>query len=295
MTSDPANTPPTKTPDAATIDFDLACVRCGYDLSGLNATGHCPECNQQIVCSLAGRLLRFADPQWVAAVRRGVLTRIMYFAICFLLGVVLYSRGVGGGTRPVGETALFAAMTFLNLFATVWITDMDPAGTRSGPGARAQLCARLFSCSAVAFGSVALLAGPWSSWTYPLVLGSVLLAGGSILAELVYSKILARRIPNSRFLNREPILAWTMAVCWMVTSGLLVCLAFLPALGWSPRIGRGVLDRLVEGMIALVATSSVGLAACWVCCALIYISLANELGNEIEAGKLGEVRVRTPT
>ena len=57
------DTPP-ETPVISTIEFDLPCAICGYNLKGLSQAGTCPECGQAIA-----RTFRFdlthADPEWL--------------------------------------------------------------------------------------------------------------------------------------------------------------------------------------------------------------------------------------
>lgn len=45
-------------PSADTIDFDLACARCDYNVRGMPAGGACPECGQRILDSVAEQLRR---------------------------------------------------------------------------------------------------------------------------------------------------------------------------------------------------------------------------------------------
>ncbi|MHC4108753.1 MAG: hypothetical protein ACYSTY_11770, partial [Planctomycetota bacterium] len=49
------------------------CVKCGYDLSGLDPGGSCPECGAPVAGALRGDLLSAADPSWLRSVHRGVL------------------------------------------------------------------------------------------------------------------------------------------------------------------------------------------------------------------------------
>ena len=53
------------------IGEDLPCVRCGYNLRGLDVTGTCPECGGPVEASRSGDLLRFADVGWLTRIFRG--------------------------------------------------------------------------------------------------------------------------------------------------------------------------------------------------------------------------------
>jgi hypothetical protein len=52
----PAATRPAVAEEPAPMDYDLSCVRCGYNLRGLFASGRCPECGAPIVTSLLAML-----------------------------------------------------------------------------------------------------------------------------------------------------------------------------------------------------------------------------------------------
>lgn len=63
------------------LDRDLSCCRCGYSLRGLAREGNCPECGQSVWDSLQQFTLAFADPAWLARLRRaGRLVSWVFFA-----------------------------------------------------------------------------------------------------------------------------------------------------------------------------------------------------------------------
>ena len=57
----------------STLDSELACGQCGYDLRGLPSTGDCPECGTPIRQTLAGEALEWASRPWQRRVRLGCL------------------------------------------------------------------------------------------------------------------------------------------------------------------------------------------------------------------------------
>lgn len=64
---------PTQTVSSpAELPSDIACIRCGYLLHGLESSGKCPECGLEIETTLSGGDLRRADPLWVGRVAAGV-------------------------------------------------------------------------------------------------------------------------------------------------------------------------------------------------------------------------------
>ena len=67
---------PAARPDPVDADgrivADVACIRCGYALTGLAASGTCPECGVEVIRSLAEDRIADADPAWLATVYRGL-------------------------------------------------------------------------------------------------------------------------------------------------------------------------------------------------------------------------------
>lgn len=66
-----------------TVDVDLPCVDCGYNLRTLAADAQCPECKAPVAASLDPNLLRYADSSWLATISRGLL----YIAVANLAAV----------------------------------------------------------------------------------------------------------------------------------------------------------------------------------------------------------------
>jgi hypothetical protein len=59
--------------DSEILATDWLCVRCGYNLRGLNRSGRCPECNTPIPRSLRTRYLAGSSHHWLRDVRDGAL------------------------------------------------------------------------------------------------------------------------------------------------------------------------------------------------------------------------------
>jgi len=62
---------------AATLDYDLRCCHCGYNLRTLSLDGRCPECAEPVHSSFQKFNLSLADPAWLDHLRRGVLLVIV--------------------------------------------------------------------------------------------------------------------------------------------------------------------------------------------------------------------------
>lgn len=70
---------------AGTLEVDISCTRCGYNLRSLATDGQCPECNASVSASLSADRLMFSEPAWLSGIARG-------------LTVILWSIVLGGGS-----------------------------------------------------------------------------------------------------------------------------------------------------------------------------------------------------
>ncbi len=56
--------PNSAAPPPITVDRDLPCLRCGYNLRGLDTSGQCPTCGEAIAPTVRGDWMATADPRW---------------------------------------------------------------------------------------------------------------------------------------------------------------------------------------------------------------------------------------
>lgn len=126
----------------ASINKNIPCESCGYNLRGLDPGGCCPECGLPIAESLRPERLLFADYRWLQRVAQGATvltvacTGLLVSVLLFSLATVAPLMGRAGG--------MSMATVFLVLFATVgllctlmclifvvgtwWVTVAEPAG-----------------------------------------------------------------------------------------------------------------------------------------------------------------------
>lgn len=71
-----------------TIDGDVPCHSCGYNLRTSPLTGKCPECSADVIHSLRTDSLAFADRKCLARIRLGILL-IFAFPLCDLVFSIL--------------------------------------------------------------------------------------------------------------------------------------------------------------------------------------------------------------
>lgn len=100
--------------DAASIETDIYCIRCGYNLRGLQRSSCCPECSMPVADSLRGDLLSHAAPDWLARIARG--------ASLILYGTILL---IGGFVAIILFSVVFSTLAFVSFPLIVFVL---PAG-----------------------------------------------------------------------------------------------------------------------------------------------------------------------
>jgi len=100
---------------------DLICRRCGYNLRGLAVERSCPECGTAIEWTLQGWKLRFANPQWVAALKRGAdalcwVSLLSLGQVALLVLAVLPNDGM-----LLPWIGWLAGITLLVLLRAIWL------------------------------------------------------------------------------------------------------------------------------------------------------------------------------
>ncbi len=159
-----AMSPPTST---EAIKYDLSCPRCGYNLRGLSPTGMCPECAQAIRFALREKLLRYADPNWIRAIRLGVVCEMswlvglpvmlivspinLWWSVvvavinCFLFSAAGFFLSASDSSST--PKIIFGALRIFTLFGLAgglgWILALTPFGA-SIPGSLCSIAALLF-------------------------------------------------------------------------------------------------------------------------------------------------------
>ena len=214
---DTAEMRPELTDGAGVIQLDVACRRCGYNVRGLHHEGRCPECGTAIGLSCYGDLLRFADPEWVETLVRGlglILWGILVMVVSVVLAIVLILV-----TR---QTWLGSALGTLGSLVGVWgtwiVTRADPSGIGEDRYVSDRRIVRISLCigmgqNALRFldESLALTANWHAAFLLTALLAGLVGVVGEF-ARLTYFGKLAVRVPNEALAKRAQTLRWVMAI-----------------------------------------------------------------------------------
>ncbi|MEM1423519.1 MAG: hypothetical protein AAGH64_05900 [Planctomycetota bacterium] len=76
-------------PAQTTVAFHCPCIRCRYDLFGIEVNGRCPECGTRVGASHQGPTLASADPAWLRTIARGQ-SRIAWASTVWTLAGALF-------------------------------------------------------------------------------------------------------------------------------------------------------------------------------------------------------------
>lgn len=189
-----------------TIDHDLSCMICGYNLRSLTPDGTCPECGADIARSTQGDLLKFADRGWVGSVYRGtclltladgllVICILAAIAYPFILLVPSAPSTSSTGAVTISIILRVCSMTAIVLmFVGVWlITKQEPRVSLTEQATSNRLVARAaVALLFVLYGLTVALSGPWRTAAW-LLLMIAFLAG--LCSCLKHLELIGRRLP----------------------------------------------------------------------------------------------------
>lgn len=238
--------PNVKLDAAGCVAQDIICVKCGYNLRGLQPEGICPECATPIGKSTQGEFLCYAPPEWVERLAQGANWIVASMIISIVGGCVSWRlRG-----PMLGLTATDIPLQLLGMIRVVgywFLTVPDPARLADGPKVDARLVLRVAALTNYA-GSWLLLVlylalGPAGS-----VIAVVLSLVGVVewLAAFIYARQLAWRIPSRRLAADclQLMVAWIlMGLLGVVAATVTGSWRGLPG-GWS-WLGCGVVTGVL--------------------------------------------------
>ena len=232
---------------------EVICLRCGYNLRGLDPGGVCPECGMPIERSLHSNLLRFSDDRYLATLHRGVFLVLASLAgqHVLLIGTVFVAfalawLGLRVHDEVIGVSSVIATGLAITTLVGWWMFSApDPAGTDRANVARrivrwtllaAVALTILFALAAsrIFFGG---LTGTSVGLALTVGIALVLTILVTIVASMLYVRWLAPRLPNAKADRRAKLLIWLGPV-------LLI--------GGTPACYLGPVVTLVGPLVTLV-------------------------------------------
>lgn len=216
--------------ETQTIDKDLSCSRCGYNLKGLDRSGNCPECGQPIEETLTFGL-HSADPEWL---RYQSITML-------LLGALAVAAPSYGRLLDWYSYALRAVGAVLGFYAIWRLTRPDPHNLTDRDGAvRRGLLVVGIGCFVLSLYKPA-----GEEYMYDLMPSAVMLLrlGGAVvqwwLVLLLVSRFAART--QNRFLQKHArVCLWAFPIsqvapwlAWLILQRVETVAAYVSStVGW---------------------------------------------------------------
>lgn len=161
--------PATAAPIAApTVEFDMPCVGCGYNLRSIVTSGICPECGAAVADSFAHGWLVFADRGWLETLRGGFAKILWLFPAGFaayIALILIFMLAVGsvfsGAVVLVLLSVLLGVAICVGL-TWLWLKGLwavtCPEPPQSGPPTRTPMIAWIRGLNVVSIVGFALLA-----------------------------------------------------------------------------------------------------------------------------------------
>ena len=202
---------------ARTITEDIQCTRCGYNLRGLTLDKLCPECAAPVTRSIHGRLLRYADPDWLDRLRFGALVMLwtLLIGLAAAIGVVIATQV--GALEAVASIPILIA-SGLRLWASFLVTTSEPTIAQEEHPLALRRVVRAFAV--VGFLGEASeystqLSGLWGT---VLSLGTPFVCLAALVSLCVYFRRLALRIPDEKLARNTTIVMWGCGVSLAVAA-----------------------------------------------------------------------------
>jgi hypothetical protein len=262
-----------------TIEHDVPCAGCRYNLRGLNADGPCAECGLPVFRSFAPERLIFASQRWLTIVRCGLIVLLLTPPITVLtvIGATLWfelmvhrypsSRMFGLVLPAILIAALWAAV------AGVWLATRGDAFSRSHRMGR--WVARVGALILASFFTVIfavdfieplrrLLDRTFSVVPAELVIPPVLVLAAAAVLVGVAGVIagLARRARPARGLRRWALINLALVVALIGLTACVGGLAIIERLG-VPLISGRVFEKL--GMALVLSWAGAALSMLGLC------------------------------
>jgi len=208
---DPHNFNPLELADAppVSIDYDLSCRRCAYNLRGLSEDSACPECGTAVGRSLLGDQLRFSDPVWVRTLASGMTWIVWGIFLGILLGVlIMIVEFALPNTDPLTLSLIGSVPSLVALVGYWRVTAPEPDVMEVKA-----LTLRSFVRWTMVPSAVINLVVLFGIYIDPLIAHSIGVLGSLIglagyLALFVYARRLALRVPDEGLAHQTRVVMW---------------------------------------------------------------------------------------
>lgn len=210
------------------------CIKCGYNLLGLEISGKCPECATPVERSLRGDLLAYSDATYLRALLRGVtliMAGILLVILNFVLGITLMALIGPGATILAGIIGMLASG--VSIYGYYLYSSPDPGQLGNNRGEQPRQIVRImlvvsvvaaitqFALMLIGNRGAGITMGAAAGIDWMQILASAI--GGiawiiQFFAVMLYTRWLAPRIPSERIFKRAKLLMWL---------GPLLCVFFL--------------------------------------------------------------------
>lgn len=262
------------------IEIDLPCTSCGYNLRGLSQAGRCPECGQPIDQSLRGDLLRYTSLHWLKSVRSGIDWIFVALALAVAVSAFHVLRFLYGPAGIWMFISLLMVMEGVPRLLAIWlITSPEPRVSFAEQQVNWRWVVRV--CAAMSLALLMLIHIDVWRWSVaqhrvPLLMVFTMssVAGFvAIFGYFAYAEKLAKRVPDLRLAKSTRIVKWILA--GLQTIGLLVplilTLVILPMFAGGAGAGRpglGLKLWNIAGIVSNVGALAILALLLWALCLL---------------------------
>jgi hypothetical protein len=224
------------------------CPRCGYELTGLDPQGRCPECGSPVELALRPDYLVYTSPEYVAKLHTGAFLVVLSMVITILtvLATMLFAvSGLwrGGGADVLGTLAGFA-IGILSLTGWWLLSSPDPAKTSIDRGATSRTVLRgllVIQVGAALINLVVELTGMVFAAGSAIALMNIIeqiVSYAAFITSMLYLRTLAWRMPSQHIADRAKVLL-TFAIVLLVLTIVFFFGAALAA-GIGGAMGGGI-------------------------------------------------------
>jgi len=283
----------TKSIQSSTIESDVPCRHCGYNLRGLTPGGACPECGRATLEALP-RYLKDAGPAYLRTIGRGAVLTIAGMVLSAIAGtlVSLTLPSLYLALAPNGPSVILAIAPPIVMLVGLWkITSVDPhvCGERNPERLR-----KLVRTTAMV-GTVAQLVEIGTSLTFLLPslsarvtdwilypISTIALIVG-VFATLAYLRTLAYRVPDYVLCRRFGSLRWGFGIPFSLFVLVSACGVLFLVTTMSADIEDQFMAILTVDTVTLAITA---LAGMFYIAALI--RLRRGVGASLQCGEAGK-------